>query len=68
MAAAKRSLKCHFKKRDSSIVVVESMGATLIEDHGDVSGQSLGASCAFAAIPTRNMSEGSSWRVLPVSP
>jgi hypothetical protein len=55
MAAANRSLKCQFKKRDSSIVVVESMGATLIEDHGDVSGQSPGASglmiCSFNGKP-----------------
>jgi hypothetical protein len=61
MAAANRSLKCHFKKRDSSIVVVESMGATLIEDHGDVSGQSPGASglmiCSFNGKPKATLTD-----------
>jgi hypothetical protein len=58
MAAAARSRKRHFIRHESPIVVVESIGATLIEDHGDVSGQSPGASCAFLPIPTRRVNEG----------
>ena len=51
MAAVTRSRKRHFIKDESSIVVVESIGATLTGDHVAVSGESRGASglliCSF---------------------
>ena len=43
IAETLRSLKHDFIKHEISVVVVESMGATLRRDYSDVSGQSPGA-------------------------
>jgi hypothetical protein len=51
IAETLRSLKHDFIKHEISVVVVESMGATLRRDYSDVSGQSPGAGgsliCSF---------------------
>jgi hypothetical protein len=47
IAETLRSLKHDFIKHEISVVVVESMGATLRRDYSDVSGQSPGAGGSF---------------------